>query len=193
MAWWWSASDAIAREGGPVENLQLVILFATVVLFARHGHRMDGAGRRVAIALCLACMYLFLRELDLRYLQSDNWIVWLTTGARRKVMHGTVVFLLAAYVVSHFMSFWKVARSLLSWHAWPYYAAAVLFLVAKLAEEISKADKNPFGQFALPHGQFFEELLELNADMMLLVGAVMFYSFGTILNEAAERRTLTEC
>lgn len=183
LVWWSLTSDQISAESGPIENVQLVVLFGAFALFSRNAKLLEGVGRKAAIVLCIACVYLFFREIDFRTMPVSDWLVWVTTGFTRRIIQGLVLLAFFGAIALNYRQFSRICPFLRSRHAWPYYAAFFLFVASKLTEEISRADHNPFGHFALPHGQFWEEMLELNADLMLLFGGVLFYEVGRLICE----------
>ena len=178
VSWWSLTSDQIAGESGPIENFQLAVLAISLVVFLRTGLGQTNAERHFFIAAAIACLYLFLRELDLRTLPVSGWILWLGGDIPRKVIQGLVATVLVLFVLRNFRAIFDMVRSGGVRQAWPYATTFLLFCAAKMAEEISRADKNKFGDFALPHGQLWEEMLELNAHMMMLAVAVISYRLG---------------
>lgn len=176
LAWWFVTSDDISAEAGPIENLQMVFLLSAVLVFVHHGRSEPGVSRHLAFAMSIACLYLLLREMDFRVLPVPEAVRWLSSNVPRKVSQGIVLLVLAVYSIRHMPRLAETLRAMRLRHVWPYLLSGFLFAAAKLAEEISRADKNPIGNFALPHGQFWEEMLELNADLMLLVAAVGYYA-----------------
>ena len=61
----------------------------------------------------------------------------------------------------------------------------VLMIFGELAEEVSQVKGNTFGDFVIPHGQFWEEMLEFNAYMALLFASITFFAFNRFLCERA--------
>lgn len=174
LVYWWSVTtDQIARENGPVENLQLAVLVMAMAVFIHAGRRPGGASRQFFMAAGIVCLYLFLRELDLRSVPVSEWVRWLGGNIPRKVIQGTVLLTLAFYLSRHFSTVFGAVRGAGIKQMWPYALIFLLFCTAKMAEEISRADKNKFGDFALPHGQFWEEMLELNAHLMIVAVAMI--------------------
>jgi len=191
VGWWSLTSDHISRENGPIENLQLAALIAALVVFFRTGAGQAGGQKHFFIAATIACLYLFLRELDLRTLPFGEWVRWLGSDIPRKVTQGLVVLTLIIHVLRHFSAIMSFVKSGGVKLIWPYGVILFLFVAAKMAEEISRADKNKFGDFALPHGQFWEEMLELNADMMILAVALIAYSLKRSISKLPGSQTLS--
>lgn len=177
--WWWGTSDDIARESGPIENLQLVMLAAAAFVFAQGGRKGDDVLRPFLFCCCMASIYLLFREIDFRTMPVSDWVRMLSSGVMRKTIQGIILLLLAGYALLNFGAIRSAVSRMSAGECWPYVCVFALFALSKGAEEISRADKNPVGDFALPHGQVWEEMLELNADMMLLVAALLSYGVMT--------------
>jgi len=181
ISWWSVTSDDIARESGPIENLQLVMLAAAAFVFARGGRRSDGVLRPFLFCCCIGSIYLLFREIDFRAMPVSDWLRMLSSGGVRKTIQGIILLVLAVYALRHFSVIRNAVSRMPRAEFWPYVCVFALFALSKGAEEISRADKNPVGHFALPHGQVWEEMLELNAGMMLLMAALVSYGSGRLL------------
>lgn len=172
LAWWWVTSDQIAAEGGIMENLQVILLGGAVYFFAQVARSADQPVREFATFMCIATFYLLVRELDFRALPGPDWMQWLSSKTPRRVGQVVILLVLFAYALKNVRKLVEAVLSMRPSQRWMYAGIFFLFALAKLTEEISRADKNPIGDFALSHGQFWEELLEFNADLMLFVAAI---------------------
>lgn len=188
LSWWWLSAQEISYESGPIENLQAAVLLLAFVIFLFNAKKFEGAGRAAALILCLASINMFFREIDFRTIPVSDLVLSITTGRTRNLVFWCTLLLICFYITSHFTHFRYIVAAMFHWRAWPYYLWIVLIVSGELAEEASRANGNMFGDLTIPHGQFWEEMLELNAYMALLFAAITFYEFNRHLCEQAAYR-----
>lgn len=188
LTWWWLSAYEISNESGPIENIQAVILFLVFAIYCFNGLKQEGASQTVAIVFCFFCFYLFFREVDFETFTASELVLSITRGRTKKLIFCFSLLLLSGFIVSRFAHFWTIVAAMLHRRAWPYYLWLVLMIFGQLAEEVSRVYGNSFGNFAIPHGQFLEEMLELNAYIALLFASIDFYEFSRFIRERAGYR-----
>lgn len=186
VAWWWFSTHKITNESGPIENLQAAVLFLVFAIYFFNSRKHEGAVRTTAVILCLVTFNMLFREVDFRTIPVSDLVLSLTTGRPRNVIFWCSFLLLCVYTISHFRHFRMIAAAMLHWRAWPYYLWIGLIVSGALAEEVSRANGNMFWDFTIPHGQFLEEMLELNAYVVLLFAGITFLQFWRYACEHAE-------
>ncbi len=161
----------MAKESGPIEGLQAVALATAFALFCRDATRHPGASRPAAVSLACLCFVIFFREIDLRIFDAPELLINITTGPVRKGLSAILVVLTAIYVATRNKNVPGLIRSSLTWRAWPFYIWPFLLITAEKIELWVHARALP-GSWT--NGQFWEELVELNAYLALLYAAYIF-------------------
>ena len=164
----------IAKESGPIEGLQAVVLATAFALFCRDATRHPGASRPTAVTLACLCFIIFFREIDLRIFDVPEWLINISTDLVRKGLSTIFVVLTAVYVATRYKNVPGLVRSSLTWRAWPFYTwPLLLFTAEKIEVRVHATRLNDLpGYWA--NGQFWEELFELNAYIVLLFAAYIF-------------------
>jgi hypothetical protein len=186
VAWWWFSAHKISYESGPLENFQAAALFLVLVIFLFKIRKLEGAGRTAAMIICLATFSMLLREVDFRTMPVSDLVLSITTGHFRDSVFGLSFLLIFVVIISQFKHFQMIVAAMLHWRAWPYYLWIGLIIAGEMAEEVSRANGNMFWDFTIPHGQFWEEMLELNAYGVLLFASITFFKFSRHISEYAE-------
>ena len=85
-----------------------------------------------------------------------------------------IIAVLLLYVATQWRHFTAMVRPFLKWGAWPLLLWLPLLLVGEMIEVATHATRKDalLGYWA--NGEFWEELLELNAYLVLLFGAYVF-------------------
>ena len=166
--------DWIAKESGPVEGLQAVALVIAFAAFCRDAIKHPGASRPAAVTLACLCFIIFFREIDLRIFDAPEWLINITTGLVRKGLSTILAGLTAVYVASRYKDVPGLIRSSLTWRAWPFYIWPLLLITAEKIELRAHATRHDDLPGYWANGQFWEELVELNAYIVLLFAAYIF-------------------
>lgn len=166
--------DFLADEFGVLEFAQAFALLMAAVLALVDAAKYSQPTRTAAILLSSVCAFLFFRELDLRVFDAPYWLVAVSTGEVRRaifVIGGSATII---YAVSQFRNLIKLIPCALSWKIWPFVSWPILLIlgevVAVMTHDTRKDDLHGFWQA----GQFWEELLELDAYIVLLYAAYVF-------------------
>ena len=110
----------------------------------------------------------------MRIFDAPEWLINITTGLVRKGLSTILAVLTAVYVATRYKNVPGLIRSSLTWRAWPFYIWPLLLITAEKIElraHATRLDDLP-GYWA--NGQFWEELVELNAYIVLLFAAYIF-------------------
>ena len=166
--------DQLAHENGPIENLQVMALACAFALFCLQATKEPGASRTAAVALASLCFIVLLREVDFRMFDAPDWLITVTSGRGRKIIHWAMASLTVIYVLSRFRHIPSLIRSSLTWKAWPFYIWFPLLLVGQEIEDWTHEARNDAVNEYWANGQFWEELFELNAYLVLLFAAFVF-------------------
>lgn len=183
LGWWWLSAHEISNESGPIENLQAAVLFLVFVIFCFNSMKLEGAGRTVAVIFCFLCFFMFFREVDFQDMTESDAILSITRGHTQKLIFWFSLLLMSGYIISQFIYFRAMVAAMLHWRAWPYYTWLVLIISGELTEEFSRATGNLFWDFVIPNGNFWEEMLELNAYMALMFASITLYEFSRFIYE----------
>ena len=157
-----ATGDAIGRENGPLEDVQLLLMLSAALLFVTAGRRGDEAVRVSGTLLAAMMLAAFIRELDFKgFAVSGSGLYLFFTYQLRDL-------LLACVGVSAIIYSWRermYLRSLVGLgfrrEAWPFVVGLVLLVAAELV-----LDRMPG-----PSGRFWEELLEVHGYVLLCVAA----------------------
>ncbi|MEM9358280.1 MAG: hypothetical protein AAGB04_18930 [Pseudomonadota bacterium] len=155
--------SVIIAENGLLENLQLVVLLLTAIVFLSAASRQTGATRTAAIALAGASGAFFFRELDFRGLDLPAHFQLLTSAYVRDPLFIAMVLGIGVYMY--------IKRQFLrEWIAMIFHpraavlAAAALFLAAgHLLDDI-------YGR------SIWEEVSEFNGYVLFLTAAINHHS-----------------
>lgn len=166
--------DWLVKESGPIESLQAFALAAAFFIFCANIAGSRDVSRVAAIAFTCTCFLLFFREFDFRVYGAPEWLVAVSTGPVRRVLYVAIIAVLLLYVATQWRHFTAMVRPFLKWDAWPLLLWLPLLLVGEMIEVATHATRKDalLGYWA--NGEFWEELLELNAYLVLLFGAYVF-------------------
>ncbi len=169
--------DWLVKESGPIESLQAFALAAAFFVFYANAANSKDAPRVVAIIFSCACFLLFFREVDFRVYGAPEWLIAITSGPGRRVLFVIILAILAVYVATQRRHLRAMVRPCLKWSAWPLLFWLPLLLAGEQIEVMTHATRKDGVLGFWGSGQFWEELLEFNAYVVLLFGA---YVFGEI-------------
>ncbi len=160
------------EENGGMENVQaaemLLSTFFFLVIVRSRGERLE---RVFFSSLALLCVTFFLREVDIEKLGFNPVITWLGSGFGRNLWLGVAWLVFLLIFSFHARKLCKIFLTWLNSLAGRTMLLAGLFFI--LAWPL---DKNVFPISRLS-AQFYEELLELNASILMLLSSC--FSFLT--------------
>lgn len=166
--------DFLADEFGVLEFAQAFALLMAAVMALVDAAKYSQPTRTAAILLSSVCAFLFFRELDLRVFDAPYWLVAVSTGEVRRAIFVIGASATIIYAVSQFRNLIKLIPCALSWKIWPFVSWPILLIlgevVAVMTHDTRTDDLHGFWQA----GQFWEELLELDAYIVLLYAAYVF-------------------
>lgn len=170
--------EPLSSEEGPMENFQALLLIAAGAIFLFAAWRAGGAARLAFYLLGLACLVMFLRELELPV--SGPVTAYLHSKAFRT--HEAIVTGLA--LVPALLLGWRhipeMLRFALSPACWPLYVALLLLVGGEAADKLYRALLGPDLE------QFVEEFFE-NCGFLILIAVAVFVLRKTSLDETAGR------
>ena len=180
-----SGSEFLADESGVMENAQVIVLALAFVFFSLDALRTHPALRAAAVVMACLCLFMFFREMDFRTLGASEWVISLSSGpGRRKLFYAGLAILLA-YAVMKRRQLLAVFPAALSLRAWPLYLWPVLLLAGEAVELQTHATRKDDLPGFWSTGQFWEELLELDAYIVLVFAALSFSAI--MLNKTGKK------
>lgn len=187
-----SGSEFLADEGGIMEMGQVALLGLGFVLFSIDAVRSPSALRSAAVIMACACLFMFFREMDFRTLGAPQWVVALSSGPGRRMLFYIGLAILLAYAFINRRHLLEIVRSVWSLRAWPLYLWPALLLVGEAVEFQTHATRKDELHGYWSTGQFWEELLELDAYIVLVFAALAFSAIlrndpGKSANPAKQR------
>ncbi len=204
LVWAWMSSYGIVNENGPIENIQVLILGLAVVTYVLIFSKQEGAAQTLAAVFCFLCIFLILKELDFKELRIvgpniKSYCVENTILERiRKLLSWFILLLLVVFLISRVRDIPSMARAMISWSAWPYYLCFALLLLSQALEHPSF--RNPDGlvgqelrqaivEFHRSQaiGKLREELIELNAYLVLFYAAQNFAVISSLINNCDKK------
>lgn len=187
LVWAWSSSYAIVDENGPLENFQVFILGLSFVTYVLIFSKQEGAAQTLAAVFCFLCVFMFLKELDFKQLKLIGpgvgyWIENTLAERFLKLLQWLNLLFLIVFLISRIREMPALARAMLSWPAWPFYMSFALLVLSQALEHegfpnseklAGAAHYKTLTYFHHSEGiaKFWEELIELNAFMLLLYAA----------------------
>jgi hypothetical protein len=158
------ADVSIAREHGPMENVQALWLLAGTIVFAVFAFRANEPGRRCFFSgIALFYLTFFLLEFDVRPFKKPL-LTLLLNGTGRNVWVGTTWVLMAFWTWRHRHATWRAANMWMR-----SYSAALLVFAGLFWIAGAVAEKLPL--FSRPETFFAEELMEVNASFLMALAA----------------------
>ena len=186
-------ADWLVKESGPIESLQAVALAAAFFIFCANTANTKGAARVAAIIFTCACFLLFFREFDFRVYGAPEWLVTASSGTGRRILFVAIIAVLTVYVATQWRLFTAMVRPFLKWDAWPLLLWLPLLLTGELIEVVTHNTRKDasFGYWG--NGQFWEELFELDAYLVLLFGAYVFAEIFGLRTKQESLSRLESC
>ena len=204
LVWAWMSSYGIVNENGPIENIQVLILGLSFVTYVLIFSKQEGAAQTLAAVFFFLCIFLILKELDFRELRivgpniKSYWVEKTILEQIRKLLSWFILLLLMVFLISRIRDIPSMARAMISWSAWPYYLCFALLLLSQALEH--PGFRNPDGlvdpellqakaEFhrSLAIGKFWEELIELNAYLVLFYAAQNSAVISCLINSCDKK------
>jgi len=202
----WASSNSfgVANENGPLENTQILILCACFLTYAYLVAKQEDAARSLAAVFCFLCVFLILKELDFKQLKLiapdvGYWVENTTPERTIKLLQWFNALFLIVFLISRRRDISVLVRAMVARSAWPFYLCFALLLLSQAVEpdgfpnpetlagaELYKA----LTYFAHMRsiGQFWEELIELNAYFVLLYAALTAAVVSSLVYVGDRRR-----
>jgi len=161
-ALWTGHGLAISREHGIMEHGQLLVLLPTFILFWlgwRHG---QDAEKTASGALAMLVAAAFVRELDVKTLGGPHWFSWLSHHGLQEILLVAMTLPILWYLARRWQHWKGLLRLTFSIAAIPLFLASILLMLSVYF------DRRLVGG---PTLRFWEELIELNGFMFLLLAA----------------------
>ncbi len=200
LVWAWMSSFGIGNENGPIENIQVFILGLAVVTYGLIISKQEGPAQTLAAVFCFLCIFLILKELDFRELEATKpgWVENKIPEQIRKFLKLISLLLFIVFLISRIRDIPSMVRAMISWPAWPFYLCFALLLLSQALEH--SGFRNPDGlveqelrqAIAEFHrsqaiGKFREELIELNAYLVLLYAAYSSAVISCLINSCDKK------
>jgi hypothetical protein len=193
----------IAREHGPMENLQAAFLFAAFLVLMHRAARPGrtsyhesltqpsyppNLGTRILYTAMAAGYFTFLAlEFDVRPLES-KWLTLIFNGPIRNA------WMLIAWAIIAVFAFRNLPQVLAAFHAWRRTSSAVLLASSALFWAAGAVAEKWFSKLNPSH-YFMEEFMESHATWLMLLAAIFLKSSqplsSTIQSLRPERGSVT--
>ena len=158
VTWWMGYGIVVSQEHGIIEDAQLLVLLLSLALFWfgwRHG---DGAAKIASGALAMLVLAAFIRELDVKMLESSWWFRGL-----QKILLVALALLTPWYLIKRRQHWPGIMKLLFAPAAVPLFIAGALLMLSFYFDR---------RLVVLNAGlRFWEEFIELNGFMFLLMSA----------------------
>jgi hypothetical protein len=151
----WAAASI---ENGPIEDVQLFVLFASFLAGIFGALRSRRLLRAVMWCWTALMLLMLQREFDFTAWGTDSWIYQLRSMSVRLSFWIPVVLILAALLGRHTQDLLRAIRAVRLVHVWPVVLVAVIMVASNASEHIAKTPSEWTNIFV-----FLEEQLELNA------------------------------
>lgn len=174
---WWgltAGGEFLADEGGVLETAQAATLLVALVLFLMDAIKFDQPSRSGALILTCVCLFMFFREMDFRTFGAPEWIITLSSGPGRRILFIIGASAVIIYALRNYRHLLALIPSGLTLRAWPFYVWPILLLLGEGVEVITHATRKDDLHGFWVSGQLWEEILELDAYVMLAYAALIF-------------------
>ena len=159
-------------ENGPMENFQALFLAMTALVFIAAAYRADVSARKIFLSsLVLFAGSILVLEVDFRQMNAPllNKIM---NGRIRDTLLGTLWLVLLLFALPHFAKVWS---DFVGWLR--TRAGALMVLAGGFWTTSALIDKSLVGEKSL----FHEELMEVNATMLMLWAAVSSFRTPAVM------------
>ncbi len=154
-------------EYGPLETVELLLIVGCLALFARAYMTSFGAVRVAAGALTLLAATAFVRELDVKKLSGPDWYRWIADRGLQEILFVGMSFCIFAYLWRHRRYASDTLRLLMTWYAWPLFAAGGLILTGQFIDRRLRSLDPRMG--------FVEVMVELLGYVFLMIAALRHF------------------
>jgi len=195
IVWGLSAGgEFLTDEGGVLETSQAAMILGAFIWFCSDAARFGQPSKSAAVILSCICLFMFFREVDFRTYGAPDWVIGLSSGHGRRILFTAGAAFVLYYAVRNYRNLLQLVPAGLKLRAWPFYVWPVLLILGELVEVYThKTRKDDLHGF-WTSGQFWEEMLELDAYILLAYAAVVFGSImrGTITKNSSRARTAAD-
>jgi len=165
MAWLWTHARpaSLFFEHGVLENVQVAILVACVIVLIASIRTSRGVTRTISTMFMIATITGIVREAEVKSFRGPEWWNWLTHEfSLQEILLITGALILVVYAWSRRRHFVAIMQRSLHPYAIPLQLGVVLLFVGAYATETLIRQ----GQFS----KIAEELLETTGYLLILVG-----------------------
>jgi hypothetical protein len=168
--WTRGAAIDLIREHGPLEQLHMVALAVSAVLFGQAYQRGQGPVRVAGGALAMLAIAAFVRELDVKNIGGPEWFHFLAEHGLQEVLLIGMTLPIFIYLIRQRQYFWDLVDLALQWRSWPLFLSGALLATGVYLDERIVTDHVM---------RFWEELLET-------------YGYGFMVMAAWRHRALAD-
>lgn len=169
--------EYIYQESGPIENLQVIAVIISGILFLRILSRHEKHQKFILLSCFLLCTHILLREIDVEDYDIPRFLIILGSGTGRNILLSIAWLSLIAYAGINYRYYSSRFRLYLT-----SPMGVLLTLCAAFVLVSTILDSNAI---KFTHKKFYEEIIELNAYCMLLLSALA--SHGSLNYISAHR------
>lgn len=207
--WASSTSFGIANENGAIENIQVLVLGLSFVTYILIFSKQGGAAQTLAGVFCFLCFFMILKELsfkELEYMELDyigptvvpHWVDNVLAEQLRKILQWLNLLLLIVFLISRMRDISSLVRAMISRPAWPFYLSFALLVLSQVLEHEGFRDPggltgpelhSALADFhrSLSIAKFWEELIEINAFLILLYAALTTAVISSLVNVGGKK------
>lgn len=161
------AADTVGfmdQENGPLENLQVLLLFLGFVFFMVPIRKAGRGIRCVLLAGALLCLSFIFRELDVEDLAVPQWVIAMGSGTGRNVIMAAGWAALGVLAIKSFSELKEKIKSILLSRTVVLLAIAALLLLS--------GEQFDHERIKVGSAQLWEEILETIGYFLMLVAAI---------------------
>ena len=155
---------ALVREYGVVESFQSLLLAIAFVLFWMAWREGTGAAKTASFALMALSAAMFVREMDVKKFHGPEWYNWIAQRGLQEILLVAMTVPILIYLARN----WRQGIDLILMGLRP--AALPLYIAGCFILAGAYLDARVHGW---PEKMFWEELLELNGYLFLVLSACL--------------------
>ena len=173
--------EFIYKENSWIENIQVVMLLLSCLIFFISSLRLGGGESRIMCAsFSVLCFIFVFREVDVDKFDVPQFIIFLLAEEGR-VIFFVAYFALIAMLAKEYHHYWSYKDIYLRSNFFMYLSIAAFLLLV-----FSHAFDRKW--VVVEHQAFYEELSEISAYYMLLVAALFSHSEMELFKEHISQR-----
>ncbi len=176
--------EFIYKENSWIENIQVVMLLLSCLIFFISSLRLRGQSRIIFASFSVLCFIFVFREVDVDKFDVPQVVIFLLAEEGRVIFFVTQ-FVLIAMLVKEYHHYWSYKDIYLRSNFFTYLSIAAFLLLV-----FSHAFDRKW--VVVEHQAFYEELSEISAYYMLLVTALFSHSEMELLKEHISQRLRIE-